>query len=76
MAIRELVEGGAFAPDEVRVLVAAFEGCCKDLGMKQLDDPLGRLVAKSVIQVGKFNATDAAEIRRQVLLLLRESKLT
>jgi hypothetical protein len=76
MPIRESLESGSFSPEEVQVLVAAFEACCKDLGMQRRDDPLGRLVAKNVIAVGRFNAVDVEEIRKQVLIALRGSKLT
>ncbi len=74
MPIRGMLEDVAFSPEEIGVLVAAFESCCAELGLKRRDDPIGHRVAKTVIQVGKFGASNVSAVRRQALLLLQNSK--
>jgi len=74
MPIRHMATEATFSPEEVQVLVQAYEGCCKQMGFKPGNDPLALTVAKTVITVGKFNATDAQDIQTQVLLLLRDRK--
>jgi hypothetical protein len=69
-----MATGAAFTPEEVQVLVLAYEGCCKKMGFKPQNDALTQAVAKTVIQVGKFGATRPDLIQKQVLLLLRGSK--
>jgi hypothetical protein len=66
-----MAAGAAFSPEEVQVLVKAYEGCCKEMGFKPQDDPLARTVAKTVLDVAKFGIPSAAHIQKQALVVLR-----
>jgi hypothetical protein len=75
MPIRALLEGGVFSPEDVTVLVAAFEGACLELGVSNRDDIMAEVVAKAVVDVGRQSMTDAITMRNRALLLLRNGKL-
>jgi hypothetical protein len=51
MPIHELVKQHAFAPEEIKVLVTAFEAALQELQLKDRSDPATMLVAKRIIAV-------------------------
>jgi hypothetical protein len=71
MPIRHMATGATFSPEEVQVLVTAYEGCCKEMGFKPQNDALAQTVARTVLQVAKFGVPSAAQVQKQALLLLR-----
>ena len=71
MPIRPLLEGGAFTPDEVANLVAAFEGCLRSLQMMERSDPAALLVAHRVIEIAKTGLRDPLLLQRAVLRSLK-----
>jgi hypothetical protein len=49
MAIYRLIAAGTFGPDEIKVMIAAYEGAT-DLGFVDREDPLTELIAKSIVK--------------------------
>jgi hypothetical protein len=65
MPINHLVKEHAFAPDEIKLLVAAFEEALEELQLKDRSDPATMLVAKRIIELaqqGERNATRLREV--------------
>jgi hypothetical protein len=50
MAIYRLIAAGTFGPDEIKVMIAAYEGALADLGFVDREDPLTELIAKSIVK--------------------------
>jgi hypothetical protein len=48
MTIRQLLQNKPFGPEEISVLVAAYEATLKKLGLVERDDPLTQLAAKKI----------------------------
>jgi len=71
MPMRHMATGAAFSPEEVQVLVQAYEGCCKEMGFTPRNDILTETVAKAVLQVGKLGVSNAAAVQKQALIVLR-----
>ena len=74
VAIRAAMEGVAFTPEEVAILVAAFEGACLELGLKIRDDVMVEVVAKAIVNIGRREVSDAKTVQNRALLLLRNGK--
>ena len=68
------MEGVAFTPEEVAILVAAFEGACLELSLKIRDDVMAEVVAKAIVNVGRREVSDAKTVQNRALLLLRNGK--
>ena len=49
MAINEFLTKGEFAPDDIKVLVTAFEGALQHLRLANRKDPATSLVAERII---------------------------
>jgi hypothetical protein len=49
MAINEFLTKGEFAPDDIKVLVTAFEGALQHLRLVNRKDPATSLVAERII---------------------------
>ena len=58
MPIHDLVKQHAFAPDEIKVLVAAFEEALQELQLKDRTDPATMLVAKRIVELAKEGERD------------------
>ena len=71
MPIRQLLDGGSFGPDEIKVITAAFDGACEALGLRNREDPIVTLVAKKTLDIVNEGVSDAAEIQRRVIEALR-----
>jgi hypothetical protein len=52
VAIRSLLAGKAFQPEEAARLVAAYERALDQLDLKDRNDPVTNLVAKKIIDIG------------------------
>ena len=71
MPIRKFIQESSFNPEEIEVIVHAFQGVCKELKLTDRDDPAAKLVAKKVITEAGYDAKDAAALQRRVLEKLR-----
>src|SRR4051812_6330849 len=53
MPIYRLLETGAFQPEHVKAMVAAFESALVRLGLNDREDPFCDLVARKVVELGQ-----------------------
>jgi len=53
MPIRPLLQEGSFSPEDITLLVTAFEDALTALGLVDRNDPAALLVAKRIIQVAQ-----------------------
>ena len=49
-------------PDEIRCLTTAYEQTLTTLGLKDRNDPLTELVAKTIIKIAQTGVKEPAEI--------------
>ena len=67
MPMNHLVKQHAFAPDEIKLLVAAFEEALQELQLKDRSDPAAMLVAKRIVEVASQGERDPETLRQLVL---------
>ena len=67
MPIKRLVEGRAFDPGEVELLVRVFEAPLKDLNLANRADPATELVAKRIIEIALKGERDPVRLREAAL---------
>ncbi len=60
-------EHDAFTPEMTKVLAAAFETVCAELGLSRCGDRLTELVARHVIEAAQQGMSDEGAIQRSVL---------
>jgi hypothetical protein len=72
MPIIRLLEREAFGPEDITVLVAAFEDALSTLGLVNRADPLTELVAKKIIECAQTGERDPIRLRDCVLKSLRD----
>jgi hypothetical protein len=63
MPINELVKQHAFAPDEIKLLITAFQEALEELQLKDRSDPATMLVAKRIIELAQQGERDAIRLR-------------
>jgi hypothetical protein len=72
MPIRFFLEPDhAFSPDEVKILVDAFEDTLRALNLTDRDDPLTNRVAKVIIGLAKDGERDPTRLRDLTLKFVR-----
>ncbi len=67
MAIYRLIAVGTFGPDEIRAMVAAYEGALADLALTDRDDPITELIAKSIVNVAATGERDPENMKERAL---------
>ena len=67
MAIYRMLQNRAFSPEEVDLIVNAFEQALAMLTLKSRDDPATELIAKKIIKVAETGERDLARICRQAV---------
>jgi hypothetical protein len=70
--IRPLLGGGRFTPEDVTVLVAAFEDALRHLGLVDRTDPTVTIVAKQIIELARRGERDSNVLRDAVLKSFRD----
>ncbi len=63
MPINHLVKERAFAPDEIKLLVAAFEEALEELQLKDRSDPATMLVSKRIIELAQQGERNPIRLR-------------
>ena len=63
MPIRVLLKRHAFTPEEVKVLIDAFEDTLRTLKLVDREDPLTIMVAKIIVEMAKEGERDPARLR-------------
>jgi hypothetical protein len=72
MPIRRFLEGNrSFGPDEIEVLVKAFEDALRELQLTDREDPVTLTVAKLVIDLANQGERDPVRLRDRALESLR-----
>jgi hypothetical protein len=72
MPIIRLLEREAFNPEDITVLVAAFEDALSTLGLVNRADPITELVAMKIIECAQTGERDPICLRDRALKLLRD----
>lgn len=63
MPLLGLAQNQVFGPDEVAVMVAAFEKALRELGLTDREDPATLLVAEKIIEAAKQGERDPVRLR-------------
>ncbi len=73
MAIYRLLENSALGlgPKEVRCIIEAYEQALHTLCVKDRDDPLTEMIAKTIIRIAQAGVHDAAQLSVQAIAELR-----
>jgi len=71
MAIHRLLQGRAFDPEAVHVMVTAFEDTLRELKLADREDPIVQRVAKVIIECAERGMRDPAEMRDCALEAIR-----
>jgi hypothetical protein len=61
--IRELLKGQSFGPDDIAILVRAFEEALRELKLVDRTDPATQLVAKRIIELAQQGERDPVRLR-------------
>jgi hypothetical protein len=67
MAIYQLIAIGTFGPDEIKAMVAAYEGALTDLRLIDRNDQLTELIARSIVNVTATGERDPETIKERAL---------
>jgi len=67
-----LREGHFFDLDHVKAMSEAFTQVCEDLGLKERDDPVTRLVAQRIIEQAEGGVRNAEALHRLALQEYRQ----
>lgn len=70
MPINRYLNETSFGPDEIKIIVAAFEGAYNALGLADRNNSFVKIVAKAVIRAARHGMGSLAQIRRRALLIL------
>jgi hypothetical protein len=62
-----LLQNGAFDPDAVAAMSAAFEETCRVLGLAERTDPLCNLVAQKILECARTGERDPIRLRECAL---------
>ena len=71
MAIYRLLKNSALGPDEIICITAAYEKTLHTLCVKDRDDPLTEMIAKSIIKIAQAGVHDAARLSVLAIAELR-----
>ncbi len=67
MTIHNIFKSTPFGPEEIEVLVAAYEETLRALGLVQRGDALTELVAQKIIAIAQTGVRDASVIAKRAL---------
>jgi hypothetical protein len=62
MTIHRILLNTPFGPEDIELLVRAYEKTLRQLGLKDRNDPLTEMVAKTIIEIRQNGITDPAQI--------------
>jgi hypothetical protein len=62
MAIYRLLRNSTMAPEEISRITEAYEQALHTLCVRDRDDPLTEMIAKTIIKIAQTGVHDAAEI--------------
>jgi hypothetical protein len=67
MPITRLLQDTAFGPDEIAVLVAAYEDALRALSLVNRTDLATEMVARKIIELAKQGERDPVRLRERVI---------
>ena len=70
MAIYRLLQKTAFTPEDITVLVKAYEDCLRVLNLADQPDSKTEAVARAVIEIAQTGVRDPAQIQERVVAQL------
>ena len=71
MAIYRLMHNSTMKPDEISCITAAYGQTLHILCVKDRDDPLTEMIAKTIIKIAQAGVRDAAQLSVQAIAELR-----
>jgi hypothetical protein len=70
MPITRLLLNASFGPDEIAVMVAAFEGALRELDLTDRTDPATEMVARKIIELHRQGERDPVRLQERVVAAL------
>jgi hypothetical protein len=67
MPIRRLLDNSAFGPDEITVMIGAFEDTLRALKPIDRNDPVTLLVAKKIIELARQGERNPVRLRDEAI---------
>lgn len=67
MAIYRLLQQTAFSPEDITLLVKAYEDCLRTLRLSDQADAMTEAVARAVIEIAQTGVRDPAQICARVV---------
>ena len=62
MSVHQLFRKTAYSPEEIAVLVAAYEATLKKLRLVDRDDPLTQMIAKKIIELAERGVREPEQL--------------
>ena len=62
MTIHRFLQNTPLGPEDIERLVAAYHQTLRALDLRNRDDPMTRMIAKKIIEVGQTGIRDPAQI--------------
>ncbi len=72
MPLTRFLQNTAFGPEEVALLVAAYEAALRELDLSGRADPVTEIVAKKIIELAKEGERDPHCLRIRAIEALRD----
>ena len=69
-----MLSSGAFDPDALKAMTAAYEGACTALDLVDRSDPLTEIIAQKIIERAKEGELDPVRLCEAVLEGLRSKR--
>jgi hypothetical protein len=67
MAIHRLLQHTAFTPEDIALLVKAYEDCLRALNLADQPDTKTEAVARAIIEIAQTGVRDPVQIRERVV---------
>jgi hypothetical protein len=67
MAIRKVIEGGTFGPEQIAAMTHAYEAALVVLRLTDRDDPVTELIAKAIIDIARTGERDPVQIAERAI---------
>ena len=74
MTIHPFLSGQEFDPETIQKMTDALERVCNALGLKMVDDPATRLIAKKIIEQAQGGVRDVSTLTALTLEEFQQSK--
>jgi hypothetical protein len=72
MPISRFLDGGAFGPDDVKVMTNAFDDALRELKLTDRADPLTEMVAQEIVEAARLGERDPVKLRDVALRSIRK----